>query len=52
MKKNLTLETDNFLKEDKEEEKEKTSDKCEKEEEDDDFGRDEDSKPMTKEELE
>jgi hypothetical protein len=61
VKKNLTLETDNFLKDEKDEnsgekpaEADKKDDDATKEDDDDDdeFGRDEDSKPMTKEELE
>lgn len=53
MKKNLNIETDNILKDDKEKD---TGDKAESkesiEQDDDDFGRDEDEKPLTKEELE
>ena len=51
IKKNLTLETDNFLKDDKDKgDKKESNDKTE--DEDDEFGRDDDEKPLTKEELE
>ena len=50
VKKNLTLETDNFLKDEKD--GEKSAEKKQEEDDDDDFGRDDDSKPMSKEELE
>ena len=52
VKKNLNIETDNMLNDDKDKSNADKKEAQQQEDQDDDFGRDENEKPITKEDLE